>query len=100
MAKAINDSFLIKETVVVNLKQAAENRYSWRLRFAVAEHAAKLSNYIDKEIVDEDVISIYELLMRDSEPEVRSESVARVPEMASHCSPTVLVSRIIPIIQD
>ena len=36
-AKAVSDSLLIREAILPSFKTASENRYSWRLRFAVAE---------------------------------------------------------------
>ena len=79
---------------------ACENRYSWRLRFAVAEQAAQLSSYVSKLAVDEEIMGYYELLLRDNEPEVRSEAVAKVPVMAKHCTTTTLIDKILPIIKE
>ena len=39
VARSVDDSYLIKETILPSFKAACENRYSWRLRFAVAENA-------------------------------------------------------------
>lgn len=86
VAKAVQDSMMIRDSVVPSFKTASENRHSWRLRFTVAEHAAQLSAYVSKPAVDEDVVGLYELLLRDSEAEVRSEAIAQVPEVAKHCS--------------
>lgn len=82
------------------LKAASENRYSWRLRFAVAENAAQLSQYLTKAAVEDEILGFYELLLRDSEPEVRSEAVAQVPLVARYCTSSVFVERILPIIKD
>lgn len=79
---------------------ACENRYAWRLRFAVAEEAAQLSSYVSKLAVDEDVVGFYELLLRDSEPEVRSEAIAKIPEVAKHCSAGSLIEKILPILKE
>lgn len=86
VAKAVKDSGLLRENVLPSFKASCENRFSWRLRFTVAEHAAFLASYIDKEAVDEEIVGFYELLLRDAEPEVRSEAVTRVPEVAKYCS--------------
>lgn len=50
--------------------------------------------------MDDEISSYYELLLRDNEPEVRSEAVAKVPVMAKHCSPSILTDKILPIIKD
>lgn len=76
VAKAVVDSEEIREAILPSFKAASENRYSWRLRFAVAEKAASLSSYLSKTAVDEDIVGLYELLLRDSEAEVRSEAIA------------------------
>jgi len=37
VAKVVDDSLLIRESIFPSFKASCENRYSWRLRFAVAE---------------------------------------------------------------
>lgn len=37
VSKAVNDNALIAEHILPQFKVACENRFSWRLRFAVAE---------------------------------------------------------------
>ena len=76
VAKAVSSPDLVEKDILSCFKAAASNRYSWRLRFAVAETAALLSPHVTRAAVDETIMNIYELLMRDSEPEVRSEAVA------------------------
>lgn len=52
------------------------------------------------EAVDEEIVGFYELLLRDSEAEVRSEAVAKVAIMAVYCSESVLINKILPIITE
>jgi hypothetical protein len=66
----------------------------------VAEHASFLSSFVSSEAVDEEIMNIYELLLRDNEPEVRSEAIAKVPIMARYCSGQVLIEKILPIITE
>lgn len=96
----MQNSTLFRETVLPNFKQASENRFSWRIRFAVAENAAQLAGYVSQEAVEEDILGFYELLLRDSEAEVRSEAVAQVPLIAKHCQSYIFVDRILPIIRE
>lgn len=42
----------------------------------MAESAAQLAEFLSTEAVEEDILGFYELLLRDSEAEVRSEAVA------------------------
>ena len=86
VAKAVNDKVMLRELVVPSFKASASNRYSWRLRFAVAEQAAELAKFLERAAIDDEILGIYELLMRDNEPEVRSEAVAKLPLMAKHCT--------------
>ena len=79
---------------------AAENRYSWRLRFAIAENAAYIAEHVTQNIVEEDILNLYELLLRDNEPEVRSEAVFKVPLVAKKCNPALFVEKILPIIKE
>lgn len=44
-----------------SLKNAVENKsQTWRLRFAVSEIAASLSEYVSKEVADDEFVKMYE----------------------------------------
>jgi serine/threonine-protein phosphatase 2A regulatory subunit A len=78
-------------------KVAVENKsVSWRLRFSVAEVAAGICENLDTEIVDELVVPLYENLISDKEPEVKSEAVAKLHELSKHASPSRLIEKLIP----
>ena len=47
VAKAVKSPLLLSEAVIPAFKVSCENRFSWRLRFAVAENAALLCPHID-----------------------------------------------------
>ena len=96
----MKESKILSETLLPVFRNAAENRYSWRLRFAIAENASSLSQYVDKQVVDTEILNLYELLLRDNEPEVRSEAVDKVPTVAKYCSTDLLVDKILPIIKE
>jgi serine/threonine-protein phosphatase 2A regulatory subunit A len=66
----------------------------------VAETASYLSSYVSSEATDEEILGIYELLLRDNEPEVRSEAVAKMPIMARHCKSSLLIEKVLPIIKE
>jgi hypothetical protein len=79
------------------LRYAVENKMaSWRLRFSVAEVAAKLCENLDTEVVDYEVVAMYENLVGDKEPEVRSEAVAKLKDLTKHASPSRLGEKIVP----
>lgn len=42
----------------------------------------------------------YELLLRDGEPEVRSEAISQTPHVAKNCTDQVLVDKILPILKE
>lgn len=100
VAHVVNDSQLVRDTIMPAFKSACENRFSWRLRFAVAEQASKIAPFVTKEAVDEDIVGFYELLLRDGEPEVRSEAVGNIPEVAKFCSSSVLIEKVLPILKE
>ena len=78
-------------------KVAVENKMvSWRLRFSVAEVAAGICENLDTEIVDELVVPLYENLISDKEPEVKSEAVAKLHELSKHASPSRLIEKLVP----
>ncbi len=85
MAKAVNDSILVQDVILPSFKSSCENRFSWRLRFSVAENAANLCKYIENSDINYEIVAYYELLLRDAEPEVRSEAVANVPTVSKYC---------------
>jgi len=59
-----------------------------------------LASYVTQTCVDEEIVGFYELLLRDGEPEVRSEAVANIPKVAKFCSSPVLIEKILPILKD
>jgi len=96
VVKYITDVSKISEQIVPALKQAYQNKTSWRLRFAVAESAASIGSSLSKSNVDSSILPIYTTLLGDAEPEVRSEAAARLPALAKNCSPNLIVTKIIP----
>jgi hypothetical protein len=76
---------LVQEVILPSLKSSCENRFSWRLRFSVAENAANLCQYIENSDINNEIVAYYELLLRNAEPEVRSEAVANVPTVSKYC---------------
>lgn len=61
------------------------------MRFAVAENAAKIGQKLRKEQVDQSILPFYVTLLGDSEPEVRSESVNKLSELAVNCTTSLIV---------
>lgn len=57
-----------------------------------------MSEYLDQAVVDVEVSALYENLLQDKEPEVRSEAVAKMAELCKYCSPSTLTEKILPII--
>lgn len=100
MAKVVDDSDHIRTSILPPFKISCENRFSWRLRFAIAEHAAQICGYVSKSCVNEDILSFYELLLRDGEPEVRSEAIANIPKVAKYCSKEILIEKVLPILKE
>lgn len=98
VAKLLNNPDLLATNIIPALKQAYKNP-SWRLRFAVAENAAQLSKYLDQKTVDTQILPFYNDLMTDKEPEVRSEAVNRIPELAECATPALIVQKILPTLK-
>ena len=96
VAKLMEDPETIAANLIPPLKQAFTNKQSWRLRFAVAENAATIGQQIEKSSVDQHILPLYVTLLGDSEPEVRSEAVNRLSELAQNCSPNLIVSNMLP----
>ena len=49
IAQLIDDPDIIHQSIVPSLKTAFQNKQSWRLRFAVAENAAKIGQILRRE---------------------------------------------------
>lgn len=96
VARLIEDSQVIVTDIVPQLKYAYQNKQAWRLRFAVAENSAKIAKYMKREQVDQYIIPVYTTLMNDSEPEVRSEAVNRLAELAEYCTTSNIVQKVLP----
>lgn len=91
VAELLNDPDAIAQSIVPSLKQAFQNKQSWRLRFAVAENAAKIGQKLRREQVDQSILPFYVTLLGDSEPEVRSESVNKLSDLAANCTTSLVV---------
>lgn len=78
---------MIRDEIIPPFKVAVENKMaSWRLRFSVSEVAASLCEYLDKDISDNEISALYENLLQDKEPEVKSEAVSKIGILARFVS--------------
>lgn len=84
----------IQADLVPPFRQAVENKMvSWRLRFSVAEIAAQMCEHLARavgggtQIIDNDIVALYEILISDKEPEVKSEAVAKLHELSRYATP-------------
>lgn len=57
----------------------------------MAENSALIAKYMKRENVDQYIIPIYTTLMNDNEPEVRSEAVNKLADLAEHCTTANIV---------
>ena len=96
VCELIADADVIHQSIVPSLKQAFQNKQSWRLRFAVAENAAKIGQRLWKAHVDTSILPFYVTLLGDSEPEVRSESVNKLADLAVNCTTSLIVQTLLP----
>ena len=62
----------------------------------MAESAAFIGKKMRREQVDTSILPFYVTLLGDSEPEVRSESVNKLAELAQNCSTHLLVQTVLP----
>ena len=62
----------------------------------MAENAAKIGQRLNKQQVDASILPFYVTLLGDSEPEVRSESVDKLSELAKNCSTNLIVHTVLP----
>lgn len=62
----------------------------------MAENAAKIGQRLRKEHVDQSILPFYVTLLGDSEPEVRSESVNKLADLAVNCTTSLIVQTLLP----
>lgn len=86
----------VQELILPALKAAYTNKTSWRLRFAVAESAAKIGQQLSRQLCDQSILPMYVTLLGDAEPEVRSEAASKLPILAKNCSSNLLTSKVLP----
>ena len=48
--------------------------------------------------MDGDIVGLYESLLQDKEPEVKSEGVSKLTDLGKHCSPSLITEKLLPII--
>ena len=96
VAKLLGDPNLIAQNVIPALKTCFQNKQSWRLRFAVAENAAAIGKYLQQTSVNTQILPFYVTLLGDSEPEVRSEAVNRLFELAENANTALIVQKVLP----
>lgn len=49
-----------------------------------------------QQIIDNDIVALYENLISDKEPEVKSEAVAKLHELSRYATPTRMMDKLIP----
>jgi serine/threonine-protein phosphatase 2A regulatory subunit A len=55
------------------------NDKSWRVRYVVAEKFVRLAQAVGKEIINEDLVSAFVHVLKDSEAEVRTAACQSIP---------------------
>ena len=68
------------------IKEVDPDRKAWRIRYALAECIASLLPYLEKELIKKDSVEIFEELLKDSETEVKTITLLKVPELAQKLS--------------
>jgi len=51
---------------------------------------------LGRQIIDQDIVALYENLISDKEPEVKSEAVAKLHDLSKHATPQRLMDKLIP----
>jgi serine/threonine-protein phosphatase 2A regulatory subunit A len=87
---------MIEEYLMQSMKKASEDAGSWRLRFAVAEVSGNVSKNTGRELSESYLVPILESLLKDGEPEVRSEAVTKICEVGKNISSEVLIEKLLP----
>eukprot|EP00826_Nyctotherus_ovalis_P037469 TRINITY_DN3415_c0_g2_i4.p1 TRINITY_DN3415_c0_g2~~TRINITY_DN3415_c0_g2_i4.p1 ORF type:complete len:352 (-),score=49.97 TRINITY_DN3415_c0_g2_i4:22-1077(-) len=89
----------INEALLPLMKQAAEEKRMWRLRFTLAETISSIAGDITKSEVDGFLLNWICDLLGDSEPEVRTQALLSLPKVAKRCSISLLVEKVFPMLK-
>ncbi len=55
---------------------------------------------MDKDLVDNEIVILYENLISDKEPEVKSEAISKLQDLSKYASPNRLTDKILPVSQN
>ncbi|XP_063718428.1 serine/threonine-protein phosphatase 2A 65 kDa regulatory subunit A alpha isoform-like isoform X1 [Symsagittifera roscoffensis] len=93
-----------KEThVIPTLKSACDDK-SWRVRYMVAEKFTELQKALGPELTKNELVNVFQSLLKDNEAEVRSMSAQQIKDFAealpSASRETVVMNNILPCVKD
>lgn len=90
IAEALNDEEC-KQYLGQTMKAMVEDK-SWRVRYMVADLFVKLATAAGQDIVQEDLVLAFVLLLKDNEAEVRTAAAGQIPGTFRLVSPLPLLS--------
>ncbi|KAH3760513.1 phosphoprotein phosphatase A [Pelomyxa schiedti] len=73
---------------------------SWRVRYMAADRIIEICESVGPAVTQNEIITAYVTLIKDSEAEVRTASVSRLADFASRIPQPLVVSKIVPCIRD
>jgi len=97
VSKHIRNKSKINSEVFPAFMEGITKKTSWRLRFGIAEQSVNIAPHLPLQDRDSAVIGIYEKLLQDSEPEVRSEACNKLVEVSKHCTADEICAKLLPI---
>ncbi|EGR29152.1 hypothetical protein IMG5_162070 [Ichthyophthirius multifiliis] len=89
----------VAEKFVKNIKEILTAKgKSWRIRYAIAEIICDLILNVENDCIQKEILPIYEILLKDSEHEVRSITLIKVPELCQHLPSSILTTNLLPVL--
>ena len=76
----------INEKFFKYIKLVDPEKKSWRIRYALIEAVSSLLPYLEKDLIKKDSVEIFEAILNDTEAEVRTIAILKMPELAQKLS--------------
>lgn len=93
----------VEQLVMPTLRQCASDQ-SWRVRYMVADKFTDLQKAVGRDITRSDLVPAFQVLLKDSEAEVRAAAADKVKNFCQNLDPfnqeTIIMTNILPYVKE
>lgn len=88
----------LPEQVLPTVLQIANDR-SWRVRWSLTNHLHLILQFACDQSTEQSLVTVYDNLLNDSEPEVRAASASQLNNVCKHFQKSVILAKLVPTCQ-